>query len=232
MAAFFYGLPVQDWCTGVNSASGLPNINFLNNELKYPGNLGTEESNWATITNSFANQKDDFAYKLFTIGGGSMSNPWSKSDIQMLGSGCSNGQGLIDLIKAAGYNGVMLDYEYEQDADAANELKSFIENFSSAYPGMTLSFTTLGNPNAGGATTSLVNTLKATSDHWSFVVPQLYDASACNYADVYMEQAKAAFEELPSSKVLLGLADGTTANPGIGNSGSVDWLVRPQPYTN
>merc|ERR1712093_857672 len=101
------------WCTGSNNEG--PYLNYLttNKRLKFPGSVGTGASNWEPITNAFAGQSANFQHKIFTIGGGDESTPWTPEEIGYLTSGCgkdSSGQvvGLVDLLKEIGYNGVML----------------------------------------------------------------------------------------------------------------------------
>jgi len=148
--------------------------------------------------------------------------------IEKLESNCYNNKGLLAYIFENGYNGVIIDYEYQKDSAAKTALGTFVDNFKTNHAGKYLMFTTVGNSGADGvATTDLVSVLSTRSTKYDYVIPQLYDENACAYDATTLSTAKDAFESITSDKILLGVPAGVSVSSGITNSGSVEWLYRP-----
>jgi len=173
---------------------------------------------------------DDFEVKWFTVGGGG--TVWDTTQLNYLLGDCSGGKSLTEIIKDAGYTGVMIDYEDESGL-APQQLVDFMSDFDAS---MKLSFTAMGTGGGLTATSTLTQALAdpSVSGKWESVVPQLYDASSCLYATQFMSQAKTLFADVEPSKILLGIPQGvdpTTCCTDFAdtNGGFVEWLYRPVP---
>jgi len=196
----------------------------------FPGDFGVADTNWQPITNSFADGKDAFAEKWFTVGGGTTT--WSMDELSLLLGGCDGGKSLTEIIKGAGYTGIMVDYEYETGL-TSQQLVAFIQDFDTS---MKLSFTVMGTGGGSTATATLNAALADATimDRWEWVIPQLYDQYACLYAPQYMTVAKGLFANVAPQKVLIGIPQGVDPTSCCSDfaddhGGYVEWLYRPVP---
>merc|ERR1712110_829855 len=117
----------------------------------------------------------------------------------------------------------------QEDDKAEKALKTFVDNFKTNHAGKYLMFTTVGNSGADDvATKDLVDVLSDRSTKYDYVIPQLYDENACAYDATTLLTAKEAFKSIGSDKILLGVPAGVSVSSNIADSGSVEWLYRPQ----